>query len=319
MAAEDIDNRSKVYPTLFSVNQWKELLGGTSAWIDKPGLFPRMAPLYQTPSDESLRMAAAAAVGRLPAWMEASGREPLTSEELRAATLFARSYLRTLFTAPTFDGPLILRNANVLGWKETVLNNADFTFTVKGAPALLFFDTKDGLSVPISDNRDDHAKKSTIAKIAFVADIVIEVIGVLAGLIGVSIPVAAKEEEEAIKEIVKKLLLKDGFDKKFEAFMAALKRIKELVFGSDEWKVAWKEIFSFFEFLEGGGDLGEIVSHLLAGLSAWDYALSGLKFLCWLAALFLSDGLALVAELVGLGLSIAGIIVKGKDAGEIFN
>jgi hypothetical protein len=77
-------------------------------------------------------------------------------------------------------------------------------------------------------------------------------------------------------------------------------------------------LLAFLEFLEGSLDISELLAHLFAGLGAWDYALTIVKFLAWLAAQFASGGTALAAELVGLAVDVAGLARKFVDLDKVF-
>jgi hypothetical protein len=136
----------------------------------------------------------------------------------------------------------------------------------------------------------------TVSKGAFAADLILELFGLVLGLIGLQVP---KSAQNGFVKIIERMIENEAFR---DAFAALLKGLRS---GS------WKAILEFFEALEGMGNLSELFAHVFSNLSGWDFLVTFLKLVAWLAAVVAGPGtVAMVAKLAELVLDLVGLGLK---------
>src|SRR6266446_8442824 len=237
-------------------------------------------------SESEIGKVVAATMERLPFYLSAAGRRLPTSSEADDLRLIIAGFVRQQFNIPSLDSELILRNTEFAGIRAHI-REENFFVTINGRVDLGLFD--------IQADTKAGGEKSDAAKVALVIDLVLEIIGLILGIIGIKTPkIDPKSLEKSFARLVKEPAFQDAFKKLLEALK----------------QKDWKAILKFLEYLEGSGNLGEILAHIFAELHWYDYAITIAKIIAWIIAATATGGAALAAKIVALALDIAGLLFK---------
>lgn len=237
-------------------------------------------------SESEIDKAVALTMKRLPLYLRKAKRRLPTKSEADDIRLFIAKFLKQQFSHPSLDSQLILRNTEFAGIRAHTLEN-NFFANINGRVDLALFDIG-------ADTEEGH-EKSDVAKVALVIDFVIELFGLVLGIIGIQTP---EIDPASLEKSFARLVKDPAFQKAFKELLEALKQ-KD-----------WKAILKFLEYLEESGNFTELLAHFFAELGWLDYALTIAKIIAWIIAAVASGGLALAAKIVSLGLDISGILNK---------
>lgn len=230
---------------------------------------------------------------RLPVYLRKAKRRLPTKPEAEDIRLTITKFLEEQFNAPSFDSQRILGTTEFAGIRAHTLEN-NFFASINGRIDLALFDVN-------ADTEEGH-EKSDAAKIALVIDFVLELIGLILGIIGIQTP---KIDPASLEKSFARLVKDPAFQDAFKKLLEALKQ-KD-----------WKAILKFLEYLEGSGNLGELLAHIFAELHWYDYAITIAKIIAWIIAAAATGGTALAAKIVALGLDIAGILIKVPELDKL--
>jgi len=296
---------SKFYEEVLNPRAWKQIVAALRPVVmslsDSPSHTRALGEMpAQTLSDSDIEAITSRVLKRVPFYLRKARRPALTSTAADDLRRRLPSFLKQSFSAPNIDGEFLRRNAEFSGLKVRLIGK-DCYVLANGLPGIVLLDVKDGGKVKLGNTAED---KSTVAQIAFIVDILLEITGLILGIIGLAVPFTgdAKAVEEMVSELARKT-----------EFKAALRKLLKALQAGD-----FVEVLSFFEFLEQSGNLSEFLAHYFAGLGYWDYIWTIGKFVAWILAAFASGGAAIALHVAELGLDIIGIGKKLSDAGEVF-
>ncbi len=249
-----------------------------------------ISALPSGPSEAELSRAVDYAIKRIPVYLRASGRSALKADERDSLRRELTGFLKDWFSSPSFDVPLMRANAE----------NGGFRGTAQNGPLIL----ADNYRLILANERKttlfgegpEESSNSTAAKGAFAVDILLEILGLVLGLIGIGVP---KSAQNGIVRIIDRMLENPRMKKAFSKLLRALSSHK------------WKEILEFFEDLEEYGNIYELFSHFFANLSRWDFIITMGKILAWVAAVASGAGWAAIVYKLGeVALDLIGIANK---------
>jgi hypothetical protein len=238
-------------------------------------------------SDRDIERVSQRALRRLPSYLRRAKRRQPTAAEMDDLRRTLPDFLDRAFRRPSLDADLILRSTEFAAIRATALGN-NFFFTRQGHVEGAVFDIDDGTT-----KEKEH--KSALSGLALAIDLTLEVLGLILGIIGI----AAPKFEPSLLEGAFKRMADESW------FKAALRKLIEGLRQKDPGAM-----LEFLDALEQSGNLGEILGHMFAHMSGWDYFITTLKIIAWIVAAVGSAGAAMAAKLVSIGLDIVGLILK---------
>jgi hypothetical protein len=251
-------------------------------------------------SESEIRRSVDYALRRLPKYLKVSKRRLPSPGEASDLRIELTNFLRQQFSSPKLDGELILQNCEFAGLRVSKLGSAAF-LTVHGKVDLILRQEKErGKEVKEDDTEGEES--SFIKNLPVIADFTLELLGLVLGLAGLSVP----KQKGLLKQPLARLVREKGFRAAFLRLIRALKRRN------------WKAIIEFLRYLEEGDYLLNLLSVIFDSLKWYDYALAIGKVIAWIVAATSSGGTALALKLLDLGLDIAQLLLKlGREFGII--
>ena len=261
----------------------------------------RPEPLYVPPSRAEIEKLATAVVRKLPGYMKAAGiRFDITAAEQAEIHREISGFVYDWFRAPVVDGPLIQRMTEVAQLRNQLLGNR-FFLTQAGR---VLYATPAFPQVVLGCElcRADHENEEAAKAFGFALDVMIEIFGFVFGIVGLSVPHPNEDGVKGMANILRAMWNQPWFKTAWKELIEA--------FTSGGGLDKGKAILKFMEALEGAGNLGELLTHFMAGLSKWDIAITLAKILLWIAAAVASAGYALAAKIASAVLDLVGLVAK---------
>lgn len=263
--------------------------------------------VYRPPSYAEIDRLVARAMRHIRALLKARGeRRRLTAAERSTIRREVARSTHAWFAAPSFDAAHVLRMTEFAGVRARLLGNR---FFLVQDGAILYSTPAYQAPFPecVPCKNDEEAERGARA-LGFGLDIMLEVFGLVFGVIGLTIPKPTGEGTAEVRKLLAALLSKDWFKRVWENLVNALR--------SGSAADAGKAAIEFMEALEQTGNLAEIYAHLLAGMHWYDYLITFLKIVAWIIAATATAGIAMAAKIIGLGLDVIGLGIKLHEASE---
>lgn len=218
-----------------------------------------------------------------------SGLHPPPGAQVEALVPELTRELEKVVLSPGVDGELVLRN----------LAQVPLLVRVEGRNALILADNSVGGMLFAMRGAGD-----VVVEVVLVIDFVAEILGLIAGVAGLSLPkVDAKALSGTLLEAMKK-----------EGVREALKKLVKAALDRDPLAIIQALIL-----LRSSGVLAEIFSGYRAQLGFWDYVKLFAKFIAFLLMALGTAGGGVLVKIGQVLLNIVELVSKGQQMQKIFS